>query len=78
MNKIVSFLSGALLGALASAATVLISTPKSGVTLRAEIKKEMNAILEEGRRASDARRAELEAQLSQMRGDSKQDSTAKQ
>ncbi len=68
MNKIVNFLGGALLGALAGAAAVLLLTPKSGETLRMGIRKEVDAILEEGRRASNARRVELEAQLSQMRG----------
>lgn len=69
MNKIISFLGGALLGALTGAATVLLITPKSGETVRKSIKKEVDAILEEGRRASAVRREELEAQLTQMRGD---------
>ena len=75
MNKIVNCLGGALLGALAGAAAVLLLTPKSGETLRMGIRKEVDAILEEGRRASNARRVELEAQLAQMRGDAKEDST---
>ena len=58
-----------LLGALVSAATVLLLTPKSGETVRADIKHEVDAIMEEGRRAADTRRAELEAQLAQMRGE---------
>ena len=69
MSKFVSLLFGAVVGALASAATVLLLTPKSGDAVRTDIKREVEAIREEGRKAAEARRAELEAQLAQMRGD---------
>jgi gas vesicle protein len=69
MNKFLSLLGGALVGALASAATVLLMTPKSGQSVRLDIKHEVDSILEEGRRASEARRAELEEQLALMRGE---------
>jgi gas vesicle protein len=69
MNKFFSLMSGIVLGSLISAAAVLLLTPKTGNTVRADIKREVDSILEEGRRASQARRMELEAQLSQMRGD---------
>ena len=72
MNKFLSLLSGAIFGSLMGAAAVLLLTPKSGSTVRADIKHEVDAILEEGRRASQMRRAELEAQLAQMRGDTTQ------
>ena len=70
MNKLFSLLVGAVLGSIASAATVLLLTPKSGEAVRTEIKHEVEAIREEGRKASEARRTELEAQLAEMRGDS--------
>ena len=69
MNKLFSLLIGAVLGSIASAATVLLLTPKSGEAVRTEIKQEVEAIREEGRKAAEARRTELEAQLAQMRGD---------
>ena len=69
MNKILSFLSGALLGAFIGAITVLLLTPKSGESIRSELRHEVDAVLEEGRRASEIRRKELEAQFLQMRGD---------
>jgi gas vesicle protein len=69
MSKFLSFVSGAVLSGLASAAAVLLLTPKSGDALRSDIRHEVDAILEEGRRASEMRRAELESQLAQMRGE---------
>ena len=69
MSKFLSFLSGSLAGALASAAMVMLLTPKSGQAVRTDIKREVDSILEEGRRAAELKRVELEAQLAQMRGD---------
>ena len=56
MSKFLSFLSGSLAGALASAAMVMLLTPKSGQAVRADIKREVDSILEEGRRAADLKR----------------------
>ena len=69
MNKLISFLTGAILGGLISAATVLLITPKSGESMRSDIEHEMEIILDEGRRAMATRRNEMEAQLGEMRGD---------
>ena len=69
MSKFLSFVSGAVLSGLVSAVAVLLLTPKSGDALRSDIRHEVDAILEEGRRASEMRRAELESQLAQMRGE---------
>jgi gas vesicle protein len=68
MNKFFSLAGGVVLGSLISAAAVLLLTPKTGGAIRADIKREVDSILEEGRRASQVRRDELEAQLAQMRG----------
>jgi gas vesicle protein len=70
MKGFLSFLSGAILGAMFGTAAAMLTTPKPGNIYRADIKREVGAILEEGRRAAQARRAELEEQLAQMRGDS--------
>lgn len=69
MNRFASFLNGFIVGALVGAAFALLMAPKSGDQLRAEIKHEVDDILDEGRRASEARREELEQQLSQLRDD---------
>ena len=68
MNKFVSFLAGAFAGAAASAVAMLLMTPKPGTAVRSDIKNEVDSILEEGCRAANARRAEMEAQLEQLRG----------
>lgn len=70
MGKFGSFINGFLIGAVAAAAAVLLFTPKSGNQLRDELKHEVDEILDEGRKASDLKRQELETQLSQLRGQS--------
>lgn len=72
MGKIGSFLNGFMIGAVGAAAVVLLFTPKSGNQLRGDLKHEVDDILEEGRKASELRRQELENQLSQLRGQSPQ------
>jgi gas vesicle protein len=69
MNKLLSFLGGALVGALAGAVAAMLAAPKPGEATRADIKHEVDMIMDEGRKAAEAKRAELETQLSQMRGD---------
>ncbi|MCS7059817.1 MAG: YtxH domain-containing protein [Anaerolineae bacterium] len=68
-NKLFSFLSGILIGGLIGSAAGLLLAAQSGKQLQAEIKREIDAVLEEGRRAAATRRAELERQLAEMRGD---------
>ena len=70
MGKFGSFLNGFLIGAVGAAAAVLLLTPKSGNQMRDDLKHEVDEILEEGRKASELRRQELENQLSQLRGQS--------
>ncbi|MGQ9904852.1 MAG: YtxH domain-containing protein [Anaerolineae bacterium] len=67
-NKFFSFVSGILVGGLIGAAVSLLTAAKPGKETLAEIKREIDSVLEEGRRAAAARRAELERQLSEMRG----------
>ncbi len=67
-NKFFSFLSGILVGGLIGAAASLLMAAKPGKDTQADIKREIDSVLEEGRRAAAARRAELERQLSEMRG----------
>ena len=66
MNKTISFLNGVFIGAIVGALLALLLTPKSGRDLREELKREVEDILAEGRRAAEQRQRELEAQLRQL------------
>jgi len=66
MNKTISFLNGVFIGVIAGALLALLLTPKSGRDLREELKREVEDILAEGRRAAEQRQRELEAQLRQL------------
>ena len=59
MGKVFGFLAGAMCGAIVGAVGVLLLTPKSGNDLRHVAQQRYNEMLEEGRKASAARRAEL-------------------
>ena len=69
MSKFISFVIGMIVGGLFGAAVAILLAPKPGKELQADIKHEVDSVLEEGHRAAEARRAELEKQLAQMRGD---------
>jgi len=69
MSKLGSFINGLILGVLGGAAIALLMTPKSGVELRDDLRREVDEILEEGRRASEQRQKELERQLNQLRNE---------
>ena len=68
-SKFLSFLSGILVGGLIGAAASLLMAEKPGKEVQAELKREMDGVLEEGRRAAASRRTELERELAEMRGD---------
>ena len=70
MGKLSSFVNGFLIGAIGAAAIALLITPKSGTQLRDDLKREVDEILDEGRKASDLKRQEMENQLNQLRGQS--------
>jgi gas vesicle protein len=64
LNFVVGFLCGVLVGTVA----VLLTTPQSGSDFQAAVRSRVDGILEEGRRAATARRAELEARLASLTG----------
>ncbi len=64
MNFVAGFLGGVVIGAVA----VLLTTPQSGGDFQAGVRSRFEGILEEGRRAATARRAELEARLASLTG----------
>jgi gas vesicle protein len=67
MYKLFSFLSGLLLGALVGVALVMLLAPQAGEETRRQLQLRMDQVIEEGKRAATERRAELEAQLEQLK-----------
>jgi gas vesicle protein len=65
--RVINFIAGFLGGVVIGAAIVLLTTPKSGSDFQAEVRARFDGILAEGRKAADARRAELEARLASLR-----------
>jgi gas vesicle protein len=63
-NFIAGFLGGMVIGAVA----VLLTTPQSGGDLQADIRSRIDGLMNEGREAANARRAELEARLASLTG----------
>ena len=61
------FLEGLVLGALTGAAVALFMAPESGKDMQGTIKRRINMVIDEGKRASAERRAELESQFAQAR-----------
>ena len=67
MNKALDFLSGLALGVVVGGVVGLLLTPQSGEDLRRKVCERVDLTIEEGRRASAERYAELEAQFAQAK-----------
>jgi gas vesicle protein len=67
MNRAISFLSGAVMGALVGATLAILLTPASGEELRTRMQEQTLKIQEEVKAATANRRAELETQLETLR-----------
>ncbi|GIK39145.1 MAG: hypothetical protein BroJett011_29780 [Chloroflexota bacterium] len=63
-NFVLGFFGGMIIGA----AVVLLITPQSGDELQAGIRGRLDNLMNEGRAAALARRAELEARLASLTG----------
>ncbi|MBI5667498.1 MAG: YtxH domain-containing protein [Chloroflexi bacterium] len=68
MKKLLSFTLGIGLGAMVGVSVVILLAPMPGSELVARLKQGWEETMDEARRASELRRAELEAELAQMRG----------
>lgn len=67
MTRVLSFIAGAMCGALVGASIALLLTPMSGKALQEQMRQRYQLLLEEGQQAAAARRAELEAQLAALK-----------
>lgn len=67
MKRVMSFMSGAVMGALVGATLGLLLTPASGDELRLKMQEQIQKIQAEVKQASDTRRIELEEQLADLR-----------
>jgi len=63
MQKVINFLVGLFTGAVVGATVALLLAPDAGSELQKRMRARVEGLIEEGRRAADARQAELEAQL---------------
>ncbi|MCB0171791.1 MAG: YtxH domain-containing protein [Anaerolineae bacterium] len=60
------FVAGFLIGLVLGAAVVLLTTPRSGADMQSQAKSWVDDILNEGRKAAELRRAELEARVADL------------
>lgn len=65
--RVINFLSGFLLGAGLAAIAVLLTTPQSGSALQEDVRTRIDQALDDGRKAAEAHRTELEARLASLR-----------
>ncbi len=68
MNKLFSFLAGAMSGALVGAVTALLLTPASGEDLKADVAARIAAAKEEFQKAYDETYQAKESEYQQMKG----------
>jgi gas vesicle protein len=67
MQRALSFLSGAVAGALVGATLMVIFTPASGESVRSDLRNRVQRFRDQLQDAASARRAELETQLANLR-----------
>jgi gas vesicle protein len=67
MRRVMSFLTGAILGGLIASTLVLLLTPSSGSEVRQQIADLANKTYEEVRQAGEQRRDELQLELQDLR-----------
>lgn len=67
MNKMFSFMAGAICGALIGGVTALLLTPASGEQLKADAQSRWDAALSDARQAMEDKQHELENQFEQAK-----------
>jgi gas vesicle protein len=71
MRRLMSFMSGAVMGVLVGSTLALLLAPASGDELRLKMQEQVQQIQNEIKAAGEARRAEMEAQLAELRSPQK-------
>lgn len=66
MGSILAFVAGAMCGGIVGAVAALFLTPLSGDEVRVQTRRRFDEMIEEGKKAADERRSELEKQLREM------------
>ena len=67
MNRIISFFSGVVMGALVGSTLALLLTPASGEEIRTKMAEQAKRVQDEVKKATETRRIELESQLDSLR-----------
>lgn len=67
MNKFLALMGGLLSGAIVGAVTALLVTPRSGSDLKQQVRQRYNDMQAEGRKAAEARRAEVIAEFEALK-----------
>lgn len=67
VRKVVNFLAGFFVGGLIGATAGLLLAPYRGAELQEQIRHRVDELIDEGRKAAQARQAELEEQLEAFR-----------
>jgi len=65
--RVINFVAGFLVGAAVAAIAVLLTAPQSGSKLQSDVRNRFDGLIEEGRKAAAARRAELEDRLTSLK-----------
>ena len=63
MRKALSFMAGLMIGIVTGGSLALLLTPTPGPELQRRAQEYVQRLIEEGKAAADARRAEMETQL---------------
>ena len=67
MQRILNFLAGAVTGALVGATLMVLLTPAPGETIRSDLRNRVLNLRDEMTQAAANRRADMEAQLANLR-----------
>jgi gas vesicle protein len=67
MQRALSFIAGAVAGALVGATMMVLFTPAPGETIRSDLQNRIQRLRDEMQGAASSRRAEMEAQLARLR-----------
>ncbi len=73
MRKFFNFFMGLMMGGLVGATVALLLAPTSGEEMRGQLQEQSIRLREEVKAVADARRAELERELSALRAPSRKE-----